>query len=102
LRPEYVILAAAKVGGIKANNELPGRVHLRKSPGAEQRCPRAWKHGVKKLLFLGSSCIYPNTCWHAIQEDNCSAAAWSRPTVVRDCEDRRDQNVPGVSQAAWL
>lgn len=67
-RPEYVFLAAAKVGGIRANNELPAEFIYENLQVQNNVIHSAWKHGVKKLLFLGSSCIYPNTCWHAIQE----------------------------------
>lgn len=59
VRPEYVILAAARVGGIHANETYPAdfiRINLQ----IETNCiDAAFRYGVKKLLFLGSSCIYP-------------------------------------------
>lgn len=58
-RPEYVFLAAAKVGGIHANNTYPAefiRVNLAIQTNVIHS---AWKSGVSKLLFMGSSCIYP-------------------------------------------
>lgn len=68
-QPEYVFLAAAKVGGIRANNERPADFIYENLQVQNNVIHNAWKHGVKKLLFLGSSCIYPNTCWHAITEE---------------------------------
>jgi GDP-L-fucose synthase len=69
MKPEHVILAAAKVGGIRANNELPAEFiydNLQVQNNVINACAH---HGVTKLLFLGSSCIYPNTFFHAITEE---------------------------------
>lgn len=63
-QPEYVFLAAAKVGGIYANNTYPADFIYSNLQIQMNVIHSAWKHGVKKLLFLGSSCIYPK---HAIQ-----------------------------------
>lgn len=68
-RPDYVFLAAAKVGGIRANNERPAEFIYENLQVQNNVIRSAWHSGVKKLLFLGSSCIYPNTCWHAITEE---------------------------------
>ena len=58
-RPEYVFLAAAKVGGILANSTYPVEF-LRDNLYMELNViEAAHRHGVKKLMFLGSSCIYP-------------------------------------------
>ena len=58
-RPEYVFLAAAKVGGIVANNTFPAEF-IRDNLAIQTHVIHAcWKAGVKRLLFLGSSCIYP-------------------------------------------
>lgn len=58
-RPEYVFLAAAKVGGIQANASYPAEF-LRDNLAIQTNVIHsAWLHGVKKLQFLGSSCIYP-------------------------------------------
>src|SRR5690242_122775 len=68
-RPEYVFLAAAKVGGIHANNTYPAEF-LRDNLAIQTNVIHsAWKHGVKKLLFLGSSCIYPRDCPQPIKEE---------------------------------
>ena len=68
-RPEYVILAAAKVGGIHANNTYPADfiyINLQLESNIIQS---AYKHGVKKLCFLGSSCIYPKFAQQPMKED---------------------------------
>ena len=58
-QPEYVFLAAAKVGGIQANNSYPAEF-LRENLAIQTNVIHsAWRHGAKKLQFLGSSCIYP-------------------------------------------
>src|ERR1700735_2643918 len=68
-RPEYVFLAAAKVGGILANNNYPAdfiRENLIIETNVIDACFRA---GVDRLLFLGSSCIYPKLCPQPIKEE---------------------------------
>ncbi len=67
-RPEYVFLAAAKVGGIKANSEFMADF-LYENLMIECNVVRsAYQNGVKKLCFLGSSCIYPRECPQPIKE----------------------------------
>jgi GDP-L-fucose synthase len=58
-RPEYVFLAAAKVGGIHANDTYPAEFIRDNLAIQTHVIHAAWKSGVRKLLFLGSSCIYP-------------------------------------------
>jgi GDP-L-fucose synthase len=58
-RPEYVFLAAAKVGGIVANNTYPAEFIRENLLIQTNVIHAAWKYGVTRLLFLGSSCIYP-------------------------------------------
>ena len=68
-RPEYVFLAAAKVGGILANNTYPAdfiRENLQIQSNVIEASRQA---GVKRLLFLGSSCIYPKLCPQPIKEE---------------------------------
>jgi len=68
-RPEYVFLAAAKVGGILANNIQPAEF-IHKNLAIQQNViEAAWKFGVERLLFLGSSCIYPRDCPQPIREE---------------------------------
>ena len=61
-RPEYVFLAAAKVGGIKANMDYPAEFIYDNLMIEANVIHAAYVSGVKKLLFLGSSCIYPKVC----------------------------------------
>jgi GDP-L-fucose synthase len=68
-RPEYVFLAAAKVGGIHANNTFPAEFIRENLAIQTNVIHQAWKSGVKKLLFLGSSCIYPRECPQPIKEE---------------------------------
>lgn len=68
-RPEYVFLAAAKVGGIAANAGSPATFIHDNLAIQTNVIHSAWKHGVRKLLFLGSSCIYPRDCPQPIRED---------------------------------
>ncbi len=58
-RPEYVFLAAAKVGGIEANRSQPAQFLLDNLEVQNHVIAAAHRHGTRKLLFLGSSCIYP-------------------------------------------
>jgi GDP-L-fucose synthase len=68
-RPEYVFLAAAKVGGILANNTRPAEfIHENLAIQTNVLCA-AREFGVKRLLFLGSSCIYPRDCPQPILEE---------------------------------
>jgi GDP-L-fucose synthase len=68
-RPEYVFLAAAKVGGILANSTFPADFITANLLLQVNVIHAAWRHGVKKLLFLGSSCIYPKFAQQPIREE---------------------------------
>ena len=68
-RPEYVFLAAAKVGGILANNTKPAEFIHENLAIQTNVIDASWKFGVKRLLFLGSSCIYPRDCPQPIREE---------------------------------
>ncbi len=68
-RPEYVFLAAAKVGGICANVQYPASFIYDNLAIALNVIDSAHRYGVKKLLFLGSSCIYPRMCPQPIKEE---------------------------------
>lgn len=67
-QPEYVFLAAAKVGGIIANNNSPADFMYENMILEMNVINAAWKSGCKKLLFLGSSCIYPRMAPQPMQE----------------------------------
>lgn len=68
-KPDYVFLAAAKVGGINANNIYRGQFIYENLMIQNNVIHQAWAHGVKKLLFLGSSCIYPKMAPQPLRED---------------------------------
>ncbi|MDQ1330420.1 MAG: GDP-L-fucose synthase [Thermodesulfobacteriota bacterium] len=69
-RPEYVFLAAAKVGGIHANSTFPAEFVYNNIAIQTNIIHSAWKTGVKRLLFLGSSCIYPRECPQPMKEEH--------------------------------
>ena len=69
-RPEYVVDAAAKVGGIMANSIYRAQFIYENLTIQNNIIHSAWKYGVKKLLFLGSSCIYPKLAPQPIKEDS--------------------------------
>ena len=73
--PEYVYLAAAKVGGIGANKDYPGHFIYDNLMIQSNIIHAARKFGVKKLLFLGSSCIYPKFATQPITEDQLMIGA---------------------------
>jgi GDP-L-fucose synthase len=73
--PEYVYLAAAKVGGIGANNDYPAHFIYDNLMIQANIIDAARKFGVKKLLFLGSSCIYPKFATQPITEDQLMTGA---------------------------
>ena len=68
-RPQYVFLAAAKVGGIHANNTFPAEFLRENLLIQTHVLHESWRVGVKKLLFLGSSCIYPRMAPQPISEN---------------------------------
>ena len=68
-KPEYVFLAAAKAGGIYANNTYPADFIHQNLAIQTNVLHQAWKAEVKRLLFLGSSCIYPRDCPQPIKEE---------------------------------
>jgi GDP-L-fucose synthase len=67
-RPDYVFLAAAKVGGILANATYPAEFIAENLAIQNNVIHEAWRCGIKRLLFLGSSCIYPRDCPQPIKE----------------------------------
>jgi GDP-L-fucose synthase len=69
-KPEYIFLAAAKVGGIVANNIYRGQFIYENLMIQNNVIHHAWKHNVKKLLFLGSTCIYPREAPQPMSEDS--------------------------------
>jgi GDP-L-fucose synthase len=68
-QPEVVVLAAAKVGGILANDTYPADFLLENLKIQNNVIESAWRHGCRRLLFLGSSCIYPKFAEQPIREE---------------------------------
>ena len=68
-RPSVVVLAAAKVGGIQANSNYAADFLLENLKIQTNVIETAWRHGVRRLLFLGSSCIYPKFANQPIKEE---------------------------------
>jgi GDP-L-fucose synthase len=68
-RPQHVLLAAAKVGGILANDTLPAEFIHENLAIQTNVIHESWRAGVKRLLFLGSSCIYPRDCPQPMKEE---------------------------------
>lgn len=69
VKPEYVFLAAAKVGGILANSTYPADFIYRNIMIQTNIIHASYRHQIKKLLFLGSSCIYPKLCPQPMKEE---------------------------------
>ena len=74
-KPEYVIMAAAKVGGILANHTQPAEFIYENLQVQSHLIHGAWRAGVKKLLFLGSSCIYPKLAPQPLKEEYLLSSA---------------------------
>lgn len=99
-RPNVVILAAAKVGGISANNTYPADFLLENLKIQTNVIETAWRSGVKRLLFLGSSCIYPKFAEQPIKEESLLTGAleptneWyaiAKIAGIKLCESLRKQ-----------
>lgn len=78
-RPEIVVVAAARVGGIYANSTYPAEFLHENLASAHHVIHEAWRHGVKRLLFLGSSCIYPREAPQPMTEE-CLLTSPLEPT----------------------
>ena len=68
-KPEFVIDAAAKVGGILANNDFPYQFLMENMQIQNNLIDGAHKTGIKKFIFLGSSCIYPKFAQQPLKEE---------------------------------
>jgi GDP-L-fucose synthase len=99
-KPDYVFLAAAKVGGIHANNTYRAEFLYDNLMMEANIIHAAWKHGVKKLMFLGSSCIYPKMAPQPLQESSLLTGpleptnepyAIAKIAGIKLCEAYRDQ-----------
>ena len=99
-KPDVVVLAAAKVGGIHANDPYPADFLLENLKIQTNVIETAWKSGVKRLLFLGSSCIYPKFAEQPIKEESLFTGAleptneWyaiAKIAGIKLCESLRKQ-----------
>jgi GDP-L-fucose synthase len=70
VKPEFVFMAAAKVGGIVANNTYPADFGYQNQIIQNNIIHAAWKNQVRRLLFLGSSCLYPRDCPQPMREEH--------------------------------
>ena len=100
-KPTVVVLAAAKVGGIQANNSYPADFLLDNLKIQTNVIETAWRRGVRRLLFLGSSCIYPKFAEQPIREEALLTGpleptnAWyaiAKITGIKLCEALRQQH----------
>lgn len=100
-KPDVVVLAAAKVGGIYANNTYPADFLLENLKIQTNVIESAWKSGVRRLLFLGSSCIYPKYANQPIREEFFLTGSleptneWyaiAKITGIKLCESLRQQH----------
>ncbi len=100
-KPDVVIVAAAKVGGIHANNTYPADFLYDNLVIASNTIHGAFRAGVKRLLFLGSSCIYPKLAPQPMPE-NCllTGPARAHQRGLRHREDRGSEAVRVLPQAA--
>ena len=90
-KPEFVFLAAAKVGGIVANNEYPADFIRDNLLIQTNVIDAAYRNGVKKLLFLGSTCIYPKFAPQPLKEEYLLTGELE-PTneAICDCKNCRN------------
>ena len=100
-QPTVVVLAAAKVGGIAANNSYPADFLLENLKIQTHVIETAWRSGVRRLLFLGSSCIYPKFAEQPIREEALLTGpleptnewyAIAKITRIKLCEALRTQH----------
>jgi GDP-L-fucose synthase len=80
-KPDYVILAAAKVGGIMANKSYKAEFFYDNTMIALNVIQASYENGVKKLMNLGSSCIYPKMAPQPLKEEYLLTGPWKKPTT---------------------
>ena len=84
-RPDHVFIAAAKVGGIQANNQLRAEFLYDNLMIEANLMHGAHRAGVQRLMFLGSSCIYPRDCPQPIKEDYLLTGPLDSPASPTSC-----------------
>jgi GDP-L-fucose synthase len=99
-KPEYVFLAAAKVGGIGSNSAYPAEFVYQNTMIGFNIVQAAYKHGVKKLMNLGSTCVYPKMAEQPIREESLlsgaletsnSAYALAKISIIKLCMAYNEQ-----------
>ena len=100
-QPSVVVLAAAKVGGIYANSKYPYNFLIENLKIQNNIIEASWRHGVKRFMFLGSSCIYPKFAEQPIKEESLLTGslestnepyALTKITGMKLCESLRIQH----------
>lgn len=100
-RPEYVFVTAGRTAGIAGNQRAPADLMIDNLLVAGHVIPAAWRHGVKKLLYLASSCVYPRlapqplqvaSLWTGALEPTSAAYATSKLAGITLCEAFRRQH----------
>ncbi len=99
-KPDAVFVAAGKVGGISANSRFPADFIADNIAIAHNTIGAAYRCGVKKLVYLGSSCIYPRLAPQPMAPDMLLSGPLEHQPVVRGRQDRRHQIMRGLSAAA--
>ena len=92
-KPDVVVLAAATVGGIEANRSRPADFILENLKIETQVIETAWRTGVRRLLFLGSSCIYPKFAKQPIREESLLQGHWNRPMPGMPLQKSQNQTL---------
>ena len=87
--PDFVFLAAARVGGILGNKTRPAQFIPENLAIQTSVILAAHRFGVKRVLFLGSCCIYPRDCPQQIKEEYLLTGPLEGPTALRRCQDYR-------------
>jgi NAD dependent epimerase/dehydratase family len=95
-RPDYIFIAAAKVGGIQANNTLRAEFIYQNLMIAANLIDGAHRADVQRLMFLGSSCVYPRDCAQPIREEALHRRARSHQRALCHRQDRRHQAGRGL------
>jgi GDP-L-fucose synthase len=107
-RPEYVFVAAGKTAGIVGNQRFPADLMTDNLLVAAHLIPAAWQHGVKKLLYLSSSCTYPklaaqplnvSSLWTGALEPTSAAYAVAKLAGITLCDAYRRQHGAGFISA---
>ena len=99
-RIDQVYLAAAKVGGIVANNTYPADFIYQNMMIESNIIHAAHQNDVNKLLFLGSSCIYPKLAKQPMQKASCCRVRWSRPTSLMPLPKSPGSNCVNLTTAS--